>query len=281
MIYGYLRVSTAAQDENNQRSGIVRYADYMQYTIDEWVIEHGISGAKDYKSRKLGLLMRKLVDGDLLIVSEFTRLSRDTFQMYEICKQLVDKGVKVFSVKDNRGFDLSPEGKLMLAINCFFAEKERERIRQRTKEALDAKRKQGIVGGRPKSDARKKCDLVKDYIADSIRCGLFIKDIAENVGVPYSIMERYIKTVLKIKLWDRRKVKYKKCRARELYPQMVELRKLGLPYAEISRRLNFSESAIKQFITNQGYYDFELKTPKQKPIVTNDGVLLLTNQGVE
>ena len=127
MKYGYLRVSTETQDEENQKSGILRWLDYMQYEIDEWVVEHGVSGKKDYNKRLLGNLMKKLKQDDWLIVSEFTRLSRETFQMYEICKILVDKGVHVFSVKDNQILDLSADGKFRLAMYCYFAEKERER----------------------------------------------------------------------------------------------------------------------------------------------------------
>lgn len=184
MKYGYLRVSTDTQDEENQKSGILRWLDYMQYKVDEWVIEHGVSGKKDYEKRLLGNLMKKLKQDDWLIVSEFTRLSRETFQMYEICKTLVDKGVHVFSVKDNQVLDLSADGKFRLAMYAYFAEKERERCSERTRETLARKKAQGVKIGRPFGTAGKMLMLsnTKDYIRTLIDGGYSVKQIADRMG---------------------------------------------------------------------------------------------------
>ena len=51
MIYGYLRVSTDNQDVENQKQGIVRWLEYKGFVCNEGIIEHGVSGEKDYKTR--------------------------------------------------------------------------------------------------------------------------------------------------------------------------------------------------------------------------------------
>ena len=207
MKYGYLRVSTEQQDEENQKSGIMRWLDYMQYTVDEWVIEHGVSGKKDYKKRLLGKLMEKLKQDDWLIVSEFTRLSRETFQMYEICKILVDRGVHVFSVKDNQILDLSADGKFRLAMYCYFAEKERERCSERTKEALNRIKATGKHIGRPLGSCGKllKLESIKDYIFQLVDSGYSVKRIADRINCGSRTISDFLK---KYNVMTKQQIKY-------------------------------------------------------------------------
>ena len=207
MKYGYLRVSTEQQDEENQKSGIMRWLDYMQYTVDEWVIEHGVSGKKDYKKRLLGKLMEKLKQDDWLVVSEFTRLSRETFQMYEICKILVDRGVHVFSVKDNQILDLSADGKFRLAMYCYFAEKERERCSERTKEALNRIKATGKHIGRPLGACGKllKLEGTKDYIFQLVDSGYSVKRIADKINCGSRTISDFLK---KYNVMTKQQIKY-------------------------------------------------------------------------
>jgi len=74
MTYGYLRVSTDQQDENNQRMGVDEKASRMGLKIDEYIIDHGVSGTKEPEKRELGVLMKKLKNNDLIIASELSRL---------------------------------------------------------------------------------------------------------------------------------------------------------------------------------------------------------------
>ena len=207
MKYVYLRVSTEQQDEENQKSGIMRWLDYMQYTVDEWVIEHGVSGKKDYKKRLLGKLMEKLKQDDWLIVSEFTRLSRETFQMYEICKILVDRGVHVFSVKDNQTLDLSADGKFRLAMYCYFAEKERERCSERTKEALNRIKSTGKHIGRPLGARGKllKLESTKDYVFQLVDSGYSVRQIAVKINCGSRTISDFLK---KYNVMTKQQIKY-------------------------------------------------------------------------
>ena len=112
--------------------------------------------------------------------------------MYEICKTLVDRGVKVFSVKDNSVLDLSADGKFKLAMFCYFAEKERERTSERTKEALKRKKAAGKKLGRPHTISKKKLDACKDYILSLLADGANTNKIASKCGVDWVTAKRYI-----------------------------------------------------------------------------------------
>ena len=215
-----MRVSTEQQDEDNQKAGIIRWLDYMQYEIDEWIIEHGVSGKKDYKKRLLGKLIEKLKQDDWLIVSEFTRLSRETFQMYDIVKTLVDKGVHIFSVKDNQLLDLSADGKFRLAMYCYFAEKERERCSERTREALNRIKATGKHIGRPYGAIGKKFlfDSVADYVKSLIDEGKSTKFIARRLGCS----ARSVTDFLKKKGWQTKWQKLYHNRSPEKRAEMQE-----------------------------------------------------------
>ena len=55
MIYGYIRISTEKQHNENQHYEIEQFAKNNNITIDKW-IEETISSKKDLEERKLGIL---------------------------------------------------------------------------------------------------------------------------------------------------------------------------------------------------------------------------------
>jgi DNA invertase Pin-like site-specific DNA recombinase len=58
MIYGYVRVSTAQQNVENQRFEIANFAEKSGFSVDKWVVE-AISSQTNLKKRKLGTLLKK------------------------------------------------------------------------------------------------------------------------------------------------------------------------------------------------------------------------------
>lgn len=50
MIYGYLRVSTDEQDSNNQKLGVCKKAESLGLSVDDWIIDDGISGRRSLKN---------------------------------------------------------------------------------------------------------------------------------------------------------------------------------------------------------------------------------------
>ena len=97
--YGYLRVSTDHQCLENQRSEILRFAHSHELVIDKWVSET-ISGTVKGSGRKLGRLIKRLKKGDIIVVSELSRLSRTMLDIMYIMKTLIEKKVKIYSTKE-------------------------------------------------------------------------------------------------------------------------------------------------------------------------------------
>ena len=100
MIYAYLRVSTDDQDTANQRMGVEAKARALGLAIDKYIIDDGISGTVEPNKRKLGKLLKQIQPGDVIIVSELSRFGRRLFMLFDILKRLLDKNVRVYSVKD-------------------------------------------------------------------------------------------------------------------------------------------------------------------------------------
>ena len=149
MVYGYIRVSTDRQTVENQRFEINNYCKSHKLKINEFIFET-ISGTREYTKRKLGKLLSKLQKDDVLIASELSRLGRSLFMIMTILNICMTKGVKVITIKD--GFELQDdiESKVLAFAFGLSAEIERQLISQRTKEALNRLKSEGVKLGRPK-----------------------------------------------------------------------------------------------------------------------------------
>jgi len=148
-IYGYIRVSSDKQSVENQRYEIIRFCKTENIKISDW-IEETISGTKAINKRELGLLLKKINKGDLLICTELSRIGRSLFMIMEFLNICLSKECYVWTIKDNYrlGDDLS--SKILAFAFGLSAEIERNLISQRTKEALARRKSEGVVLGRPK-----------------------------------------------------------------------------------------------------------------------------------
>ena len=148
MVYGYIRVSTDKQTVDNQRFEIERFCTLNDLAIDQW-IEETISGSQQPEKRLLGSLLDGAKTGDLIICSELSRLGRSLFMIMSILNDLLQNGVKIWTIKDNYRLDDDIQTKIVAFAFGLSAEIERSLISQRTKEALARKRSEGVTLGRP------------------------------------------------------------------------------------------------------------------------------------
>ena len=160
---GYLRVSTADQNLEKNKTDILKLANEKKLGHVEW-IEEKVSGTKDWKKRELGDVFSTLKRNDTIIVSELSRLGRSTLQILEIMKQAKEKGIAVHAVKGGWSLNGSMESKIVLTMFAMIAEIERDLISERTKEGLRARKAAGVVLGRPKGPGKSKLDEYKEEI---------------------------------------------------------------------------------------------------------------------
>jgi len=195
MIYGYIRVSTDKQTAENQRFEILKYADEKQLHVDRW-IEETISATKKLSDRKLGALIERMREDDILIVTELSRLGRSILEVMSILHTLMEKDVKVFTTKERYELGNNISSKVLAFAFSLSAEIERSMISSRTKEALARKRHEGKRLGRPKgklSSVTKltgKDDLIREYLEKRIPQSV----MARLLGVSRLTVRHYIRT---------------------------------------------------------------------------------------
>jgi putative DNA-invertase from lambdoid prophage Rac len=173
MIYWYIRVSTDKQTMENQRFEILKFAQERQLHVDRW-IEETISATRKLSDRKLGALIERMREEDILIVTEVSRLGRSILEVRSILHTLMEKDVKVFTTKERYELGNNISSKVLAFAFSLSAEIERSMISSRTKEALARKKSEGKRLGRPKgklSSVTKltgKDDLIREYLAKNI-----------------------------------------------------------------------------------------------------------------
>jgi DNA invertase Pin-like site-specific DNA recombinase len=153
MKIGYARVSTAEQNLDRQLDGL---------TDCERVYQEKITGTKADRP-ELQRMIESLRPGDTVIVSELTRLSRSTKDLFQIVDRILAAGANLKSIKDAWLDTESSTGKLIFTIMAGISQFERDLISDRTKDGLTAARARGRKGGRPMKDSRKIETALKMY----------------------------------------------------------------------------------------------------------------------
>ena len=196
MIYGYIRVSTDKQSVENQRFEINKFTKKTNCKVDEW-IEETVSGTVSPKKRNLGKLIEKAKEGDTIICSEISRLGRNMFMIMSVLNVLMERGVKIYTVKENYRLGEDLTSKVLAFAFSISAEIERTLISERTREALKRKKAEGVVLGRPKGkqNSHKKLDGFEYKIRKMLREGVSKTSISKQLGVSESTLYHYLKTL--------------------------------------------------------------------------------------
>lgn len=194
MVYGYIRVSSDKQTVENQRFEINNFCGKQGLSVDGW-IEETISGTKNYDKRKLGKLLEKVKEGDIIICSELSRLGRSLFMIMEILNHCMEKGCKVWTIKDNYRLGDDIQSKVLAFAFGLAAEIERDLIAQRTKEALARKKAEGVTLGRPvgRKSSKVKLSGKEDYIRELLNQGVSISEIARIYKTHRNTVSKFVK----------------------------------------------------------------------------------------
>jgi DNA invertase Pin-like site-specific DNA recombinase len=271
MIYGYIRVSTDAQDCENQKIGINELAQKLNLRIEKWIEDQGVSGMKDPKKRNLGKLMKILKPNDHILISEISRLSRELFTIFELLKFFTEKSIKLNTVKDNYVLDGSITSKVLAFAFGMAANIERDMISKRTIEGLEARRRAGVIIGRPigAASSRKKLDDKEYQIKKYIKLGLSYSAIAKLTHTHRLTVSR----ICRERGWDseyppERKWKNSGINVKNIKrgkDLSVSLENILEMYAETksltrcAELLNTSSAILKGYLQRKNYWKYLLK----------------------
>ncbi len=147
-IYGYIRVSTDQQNCANQHHEIDLFCKANNLVVTDW-IEEIISSRKKLKDRKLGKLLKKIQNEDILITTEISRLGRSMLEVMGILQKCLEKECQIWTIKENYRLGSDIQSKVLAFSFSLASEIERQLISQRTKQSLKRIKDEGKHLGRP------------------------------------------------------------------------------------------------------------------------------------
>lgn len=159
--YIYLRVSSEQQSFDQQHHCIYEYFKKVgiePQSIFDQVVEK-VSGTIKHTDRKLSSLINRCKQGDVIFVSELSRISRTMSDLFAIVTECAEKGVTIIQCKDGSTIENeSIGGKALLFALSLAAEIEVNNIRQRTNMGLDVRKKRQAKGETWISNTGRECD---------------------------------------------------------------------------------------------------------------------------
>ncbi len=111
----YLRVSTDDQDVDNQRHGILEYANSRGFANLQFT-EDSVTGKTSWRERKLGELIESLSPGDVLIFAEISRIARSTLQVLEVLEHCVERNIAVHIAKQKMVLGVSMQSLITATV---------------------------------------------------------------------------------------------------------------------------------------------------------------------
>lgn len=188
----YLRVSTDAQDTSSQRSTIDRWAASSNTTIDQWKTDHA-SGATKWQDRGIASLLDASAPGDVIVVSEISRVARSILGVLSYFQACLDKEVTLIAVRDNIVFRADLQSKVLITQLALVAEIERHFIRERTAAAIQAKRARGEkLGRRVGQVVKSKLDSRREEIVRCLAAKVSKRAIARMLDVSPSTLYAWL-----------------------------------------------------------------------------------------
>lgn len=178
---------------------ILEYARRNEIHVDDF-IAISISSRKSHRDRRLDELLAQLYEGDILVVTELSRLGRSTGEVINLIDELLNTGIRIIVIKQNLVLDKTHDdiqSITMITMLSLFAQLGRMIISQRTKDSLAAKKAQGVVLGKPKGTLQRSIyDKGKERIVELLSLGVSARRIStHHLGYGYpSSLNYYIST---------------------------------------------------------------------------------------
>lgn len=195
MIYGYARCSTneTKQDINRQK----RELELQGVNADNiyWEYESGTKEDRIQLNRLLGCVNQ----GDSIITTEVSRITRSTKQLCDILEFAKNKKIKLilgsFVVDCTKALDPMTEG--MLKMMGVFAELERNMISERVKSGILNAKIKGKQLGRPKTTSENIPAVFLKYYSKYKSSEINKLEFSKLCNLSYPTIYKYIKIMEK------------------------------------------------------------------------------------
>lgn len=192
MEYGYVRVSTREQNEQRQMIAL------QEYGISNKRIYMDKQSGKDFERPNYKKMIRKLKNGDTLVIKSIDRLGRNYDEILEqwriITKEkqvaIVVLDMPLLDTKKNRDLTGTLIADIVLQLLSYVAQTEREFIRQRQAEGIAAAKAQGVRFGRRPMERPAEYGQVKELWENQ---EISARAAAKRLGITHGTFLRWIK----------------------------------------------------------------------------------------
>ena len=202
VIFG--RVSTLIQDYDRQVNELTAICTQRGWLVRS-VFTEKISGAKKNAERKELSRMIEYIKAqhiDKVLVTELSRLGRDTLQVLQVIETLNDMKVSLY-IQNYNIETLNEDGKVnamsqfLITILAEIARMERKTIRERMNSGYKNFREQGGVVGRKQGYTKSEDQMRQQYSQEIklLRKGLSLREVSKLTGHSINTIRKVIRFV--------------------------------------------------------------------------------------
>ena len=189
-VYGYWRCSTDLQDQERQVLA-------LDQAGCEKIYGDKITGTSNYGDREeLSTLLAEIQEGDLLILSELSRLGRTSLTMQIELDKLIKKGVDVKTL--DKRLDTTTMSKeivgLIVSILGYSAEQELSQLKSRTSEGRSVARSRGVKFGRKRLYDKHQIGMILELRSKGQGYGTIAKSLGMTKSSVQTIVQRELVT---------------------------------------------------------------------------------------
>jgi len=194
-VVGFVRVNINNDEyTQGQIESIEKYANNKNLHIDKTIkVEVNLPD----EEKKIFDILETCKKGCVVLVHDINVFGRTTASILENIKYLLNHEVRIISIKQNLDFVNKDDmlTKMILGVIGMTINLEKDLMSLRTKEALTAKKLDGISLGKPKGTIQKsKFDKQRDKIEELLAVGLSVRKIAKVLGYNNHIgLNNYVK----------------------------------------------------------------------------------------
>jgi DNA invertase Pin-like site-specific DNA recombinase len=177
---GYVRVSSGDQNPERQLDGV---------DLDRVFVER--ASGKDTDRPRLQELQTYAREGDVVVVHSMDRLARNVDDLRRLVQDFTRRGIVVAFRKEALTFtgDDGPMSQLLLTMLGAVAQFERDLIRERQREGIEAAKRRGVYRGRRKAlSAEQSAELARRAASGESKAAL-----AREAGVSRETLYQYLR----------------------------------------------------------------------------------------
>ncbi len=192
MTYGYIRVSSKDQNEERQRRAMEDYAISPRNLIADR------QSGKNFERPGYRRLMKKLKPGDTLVIKSIDRLGRnyeEILRQWRILTkernvQIVVLDMPLLDTRDGQDLTGTLISDIVLQLLSYVAQTEREMIRQRQREGIDAAMERGVhFGRRPREKPENYAEVRRAWQNGELSG----RSAAKQLGISHTAFQKWMK----------------------------------------------------------------------------------------